>query len=43
MYLDAGNDRAAFNPGNGNGFSVKEVIFAAERVYMAARYADIPN
>jgi UDP-glucose 4-epimerase len=32
MYLDAGDSSAAFNLGNGNGFSVKEVIAAAERV-----------
>ena len=32
MYLDVGNGSAAFNLGNGNGFSVKEVIAAAERV-----------
>lgn len=31
-YLAAGNASAAFNLGNGNGFSVKEVIAAAERV-----------
>lgn len=32
MYLDSGDSSAAFNLGNGNGFSVKEVIAAAERV-----------
>lgn len=31
-YLESGNDSAAFNLGNGNGFSVNEVIAAAERV-----------
>jgi UDP-glucose 4-epimerase len=31
-YLDAGNDSTAFNLGNGNGFSVKEVLVAAEKV-----------
>lgn len=31
-YLLAGNDSDAFNLGNGNGFSVKEVIASAERV-----------
>ena len=32
MHLDAGNGSAAFNLGKGNGFSVNEVIAAAERV-----------
>lgn len=32
QYLDAGNPSAVFNLGNGNGFSVREVIEAVEKV-----------
>jgi UDP-glucose 4-epimerase len=50
-YLLVGNDSDAFNLGNGNGFSVKEVITSAERItgkpisvnYVGRREGDPPR